>query len=146
MNITAECPKCGYPNQGSYKGLYTPGEPCDGCGHHEPHPPAALPTGSTMETVGGSSEAPSNVLRVVFPPLDEAMAKRREACKRILREIYARVEAGEADELVVVAINSANHSSSRYHVKWQFEDGVRMSGALSWVARVITSEPFVKLV
>ena len=27
-----DCPNCGYPSKGDYKGIYTPGEPCGGCG------------------------------------------------------------------------------------------------------------------
>lgn len=28
----SDCPKCGYPTLGCYKGLYTPGQACPGCG------------------------------------------------------------------------------------------------------------------
>ena len=28
-----DCPKCGYPSKGEYKGLYSPSKPCDKCGY-----------------------------------------------------------------------------------------------------------------
>ena len=30
-----DCPKCGYPTSGNYKGIYMPGAKCDGCGSVE---------------------------------------------------------------------------------------------------------------
>lgn len=29
------CPKCGYPDKGGYKGTYSESSPCDGCGFSE---------------------------------------------------------------------------------------------------------------
>lgn len=31
--VERDCPKCGYPTNGKYFGVYCPGNPCDGCGY-----------------------------------------------------------------------------------------------------------------
>lgn len=50
------CPRCGYPDKaegGPFKGIYTPGKPCDHCGYSERHPVAPEGTQMTASTTTG---------------------------------------------------------------------------------------------
>jgi len=155
------CPKCGYPETfdgSSFKGLYTAGRVCDGCGYcEEPQPTAedepaeqvsvTEPAASAAADVTPTQPPPApGVLLRLVPPLtkDATTEQQRANCRKILLETLQRIESGEVDELMLVTVNS-KQAPSPYTLRWQFVDPIRMSGLLGFAQVKLSSPPFVTL-
>lgn len=122
------CPRCGSGVGSTHAGIAPSGEA-------QPAPPP--------EPAPDPETHVAPVVRLLPSQRDAAMEKRQEVMLAALREMYARVVAGEIDGMVIATVNS-KQATSPYSFKWAFRDPVAMAGALSAVTRLVVSEPFVR--